>query len=147
MAKNFNPNLAKIHRSYTVEEVADLYGVHKNTVRAWIKKHGLITNDENRPTLILGRHLRLFLQNRRTQNKRKCLLHEVYCLKCRKPQVPAENMADYLPISNTTGRLISLCPKCETLVNKYISLSQIQAIKDKLAISFPEGTKTHNQED
>ena len=147
MSKNHNPNRAKIHRSYTVEEVADLYEVHKNTVRAWINKHGLKTNDDLRPVLILGCNLKEFLQNRRTKNKRKCLPHEVYCLKCRKPQVPAGSMADYLPITNTTGRLISLCPKCESLVNKYISLSQIQTIKDKLAISFPEGTEAHNEED
>ena len=147
MAKNFNPNFSKIHRSYTVEEVADLYSVHKNTVRTWINKHGLNTNDDLRPVLILGRDLKEFLQNRRTKNKRKCLPHEVYCLKCRKPQVPAGSMADYLPMTDTTGRLISICPTCESLVNKYISLSQIQTIKDVLAISFPEGTKTHNQED
>lgn len=147
MAKNFNPNRAKIHRSYTVEEVASLYSVHKNTVRAWINKHGLLVNDDLRPALILGRDLRQFHQDRRTKNKRKCLPHEIYCLKCRKPQVPAENMADYLPESETGGRLISLCPECESLVNKYISLSQILTIKAKLAITFPEGTKTHNQED
>lgn len=28
-----NPRLAKIHRSYTVEEVAGVFGVHRNTVR------------------------------------------------------------------------------------------------------------------
>jgi len=147
MAKNFNPNLAKIHRSYTVEEVANLYGIHKNTVRTWTKKHGLKTNDELRPTLILGHNLRSFMQEKRIKNKCECLPHEVYCLKCRKPQTPAGNMADYLPISNTTGRLISLCPECGSLNNQYKRLDQIQAIKDKLAISFPEGTKTHNQED
>ena len=147
MAKNHNPNRAKIHRSYTVEEVANLYGVHKNTVHAWIKKHGLLINDNLRPTLILGRDLRQFHQERRTKNKRKCLPHEVYCLKCRKPQVPAGDMADYIPITETKGRLISLCPECESLINQYKRLDQIQAIKSKLAISFPEGTKTHNQED
>ena len=147
MAKNFNPNLAKIHRSYTVEEVANLYGVHKNTVRAWINKHGLKTNDNLRPVLILGRDLKGFLQERKKKNKCKCLPHEVYCLKCRKPQIPAENMADYIPITETKGRLISLCPECGSLINQYKRLDQIQAIKSKLAISFPEGTKTHNQED
>ncbi len=147
MAKNFNPNLAKIHRSYTVEEVANLYGVHKNTVRAWIKKHGLPTNDGMKPILVLGSHLREYLQKRRTKNKRKCLPHEVYCLKCRKPQVPAGNMADYLPMTDTTGRLISLCPECENPINQYKSLSQIKAIQDKISIMFLEGTKTHNQED
>ena len=34
MAKRHqNPRLAKIHRSYKVDEIADLYGTHKNTVR------------------------------------------------------------------------------------------------------------------
>ena len=147
MAKNHNPNRAKIHRSYTVEEVANLYDVHKNTVHAWIKKHGLLINDNLRPTLILGRDLRQFHQERRTKNKCKCLPHEVYCLKCKKPQVPAGDMADYIPITETKGRLISLCPECGNLINQYKRLDQIQAIKSKLAISFPEGTKTHNQED
>lgn len=147
MAKNHNPNRAKIHRSYTVEEVAALYDIHKNTVRAWINKHGLLTNDDLRPTLILGRNLRQFLQDRRTKDKRKCLPHEIYCLKCRKPQTPAESMADYIPMTDTTGRLLSLCPECESLINKYFSLSQIQAIEAKITVIIPEGTKTHNQEE
>ena len=46
MSKRPNPNLAKIHRNYTVEEVADLFSVHKNTVRLWVK-NGLATNDVN----------------------------------------------------------------------------------------------------
>jgi hypothetical protein len=116
-------------------------------MRAWIKQHGLKINDNLRPTLILGRDLRQFHQDRRTKNKHKCLPHEIYCLKCRKPQVPVENMADYLPESETGGRLISLCTVCESLVNKYISLNQIQEIKDKLTITFSEGTKTHNQDE
>jgi transposase len=37
MAKRPNPNLAKIHRNYTLEEVANLFSVHKNTVRLWVK--------------------------------------------------------------------------------------------------------------
>ena len=42
-----NPRLAKIHRSYTVDEIATLYGVHRNTVRAWIAR-GLATVDQRR---------------------------------------------------------------------------------------------------
>ncbi len=124
-----------------------LYDVHKNTVHAWINKHGLLTNDDIRPILILGRDLKKFLQERRTQNKRKCLPHEFYCMKCRKPQIPAGNMADYLPMTETTGRLISLCPVCESLINKFFSLSKIQSIKGEITVTIPEGTKTHNQED
>lgn len=59
--RHSNHRLAKLHRNYSVEEVAKLYGVHRNTVREWIKR-GLPTNDGKRPTLILGRDLAAFLQ-------------------------------------------------------------------------------------
>ena len=35
--KRLNPRRVKVHRSYTVEEVAKLFRVHKNTVRDWLK--------------------------------------------------------------------------------------------------------------
>ena len=35
-----NPRLIKIHRSYTVEEIAAVLGVHRNTVRQWIRVPG-----------------------------------------------------------------------------------------------------------
>ena len=89
MGKRFNPNLAKIHRNYTVEEVACLFGVHKNTVREWVKQ-GLPATDDRRPMLILGCELRNFLQLKRTKNKRKCKPFEFYCVRCKSPQCPAK---------------------------------------------------------
>jgi transposase len=40
-----NYRLVKIHRSYAVEEIAKLFGIHKNTVRCWVKD-GLATIDD-----------------------------------------------------------------------------------------------------
>ncbi|MGE0484834.1 MAG: hypothetical protein AB7Q81_11900 [Gammaproteobacteria bacterium] len=42
-----NPRLAKLHRSYTEEEVARLFDIHRNTVRACIKQ-GLSVIDTRR---------------------------------------------------------------------------------------------------
>ena len=58
--KRPNPRLVKIHRNYTVEEIACLFGIHKNTVRSWIKM-GLPVTDNCRPQLILGSELAAFL--------------------------------------------------------------------------------------
>ena len=49
----YNPNRAKINRSYTFEELAEVFGVHKNTVSAWVK-NGLPCLHDKRPYLILG---------------------------------------------------------------------------------------------
>lgn len=136
MAKRpYNPNLAKIHWNYTVEEVADLYGVHKNTVRVWIKK-GLQTNDNGRPTLLLGRVLREFISQQRKKNKRPCPPGSLYCVSCKKPQKPVNNMVDYKPMSNTRGRLIGTCPCCNHVINQITSLSKLEQIRHILDVTI-----------
>jgi len=143
MAKRLNPNLAKIHRSYLVEEIANLFSVHKNTVRSWVKD-GLPTNDDKRPVLILGSELRLFLQSKRKINKRKCKPFELYCLRCRAPQVPAGNMVDYEPSKTVIGCLIGICPECSSIINKFSSIAQLELIKDKLEVTFTKPLKHIN---
>lgn len=58
-ARRINPRLIKLHRPYSVEEAARALGVHKNSVRGWIKD-GLPTVDHSRPLLILGQELRAY---------------------------------------------------------------------------------------
>jgi hypothetical protein len=135
-----NPNLAKIHRSYTVEEVSGLFGVHKNTVRSWIK-NGLEVCDDLRPALILGNILRVFLQSKKQKRKQKCKPAEMYCLRCKSPQMPAGGMIDYESLTATTGRLTGFCATCESVVNKFISLEKLTLIKAQMDISFPKAEK------
>lgn len=85
MAKLPNHRLVKIHRSYTVEDVARCLAVHKNTVRRWIKA-GLPTVGGRGKTLILGSQLRSFLEARRKDAKRPCPPGHFYCLKCQAPR-------------------------------------------------------------
>jgi hypothetical protein len=140
MAKNLNPNRAKIHRSYTVEEVSALYGIHKNTVRGWIKK-GLPVCDDLKPCLILGQGLRVFLQASRKNRKQKCKPAEMYCMRCKSPQLPALNMVDYEALTATTGRLIGICGACEGGINKFISLANLALIGGQLDVSLPKAQK------
>ena len=138
--RNPNPRLAKIHRTYTVEEVATLCGVHRNTVRAWVKQ-GLPTNDDKRPMLILGRHLVIFLQTKREKDKRPCQPGEIYCMRCRMPKVPAGDMVDYKPTSDTRGNLIGICPDCETIMYRCISMTKLDQIRGHLDITLPQALR------
>ena len=88
-----NPRLAKIHRSYSVEEMARLFKVHKNTVRNWLRQ-GLEPIDDQRPTVVRGEELRRFLTERRARAKQTCGPGRIYCLPCRAPKVPAGKMAE-----------------------------------------------------
>ncbi len=132
-----NPRLAKIHRNYTVDEIAKLYGVHKNSVRSWIKG-GLPTTDDRRPMLILGRDLVAFLHARRVKNKRPCRPGEIYCMRCRAPQKPAGDMAEYQPITATSGNLIGICPCCESMMYRRVNLARLAQVGANLDITMPQ---------
>jgi hypothetical protein len=132
-----NPNLAKIHRNYTVEEAAELYDVFKGTVRAWIKA-GLPVLNDKRPMLILGSDLVAFHQARRKKNKQQCQPGELYCVRCRAPRKPAGDMADYQIITEKIGNLIAICPDCDNIMNRRVSLSTLEQISGKLSITLPQ---------
>ncbi len=132
-----NPRLAKIHRNYTVDEVAQLFDVHRNTVREWVKR-GLPTSDGKRPMLILGRELVAFLTVRRAKNKRPCPPGEIYCVRCRAPRAPAGEMVDYVPLTATLGNLVAICAACETMMYRRVSLAKLESVRGNLDITMPQ---------
>lgn len=129
-----NWRLVKIHRNYSVEEAAKLLRVHKNSIRDWIRR-GLPVIDERRPVLILGPALREFLVQRRSKNKRPCAPGQIYCVRCRCPQHPAGGMADYKPIMATGGNLVGICPACDALMYRRVSLAKLEAARGNLDVT------------
>lgn len=135
--RRLNPRLVKIHRNYTVEEAARLLGTHKNTIRTWIKQ-GLPAIDRQRPTLIHGLDLSEYLAKRRKRVRQTCPPDHVFCVKCRVPKIPAGNMADYLPLTPTSGNLRGICPDCDTLIYRRASLAKLDVSAPRLEIAFPQ---------
>lgn len=133
-----NPRLAKINHNYTIAEVADLFGVHRNTVRAWIRS-GLPTLSDERPFLILGSELRAFLVERRAKAKRPCPPGMLFCLKCRLPRRPARGMADFVTVAVGAGDLCALCEACGTVMHRRAQRDQVGAILPGCAVQFTEG--------
>ena len=132
-----NHRHVKIHRTYSVEDVASLFGVHKNTVLAW-KKIGLEPIDDRKPMLFQGLTLATFLQAKRAKNKRPCKPGEIYCVRCRTPKVPAGDMAEYQPVTATVGNLMAICPDCELMMNRRISRSKLDQFRRQMDITLPQ---------
>ena len=140
-----NHQRVKIHRSYMVEEVSRLLGVHRNTVREWMKR-GLPTIDSRRPALILGRHLVAFLEARRSNNKRRCAPGEIYCVRCRVPRHPAGDMAEYQPLTATLGNLVGICPTCEAMIYRRVNPARLEQVRGRLE-ARAAGTATYRRDD
>ena len=135
MARRPNWRLVKTHRSYAVEEIAQLFGVHKNTVRTWLK-NGLESIDRRRPTLVQGRELVKFLRDRQSKSKTPLSPSHLYCVRCRAGRRPAGNMADYRPMTPMTGNLSGICPECDTIMNRRVALVKLREVGPDLEIAF-----------
>ena len=132
-----NHRLVKIHRTYTVEEIATLFDIHRNTVRSWIKAK-LEPIDDKRPLLILGRTLADYLRDKKSKLKSPCGPGRMYCLKCRAPKAPAGAMGEYRPLTPTSGNLIGICPDCETLLFRRVSLAKLSLVAHGIQVTLPE---------
>jgi hypothetical protein len=142
--RRIDPRLAKLHRTYTVEEVARLFGAHRNTVRAWLKS-GLEPIDDVRPTLILGDELRRFLGERRASRKRPTPCGMIFCLRCREHRRPAGGMVDYLPRTGTTGDLQGICPDCDAMLYRRTSFAAMATVRGNLDVTIREADQRITQ--
>ena len=137
--RKLNHRLVKIHRNYSVAEVAELSGLHKNTVRNWVKRDGLRTIDDKRPMLFHGLVLRKFIKKRRTKNKHPCKQGEIYCVGCHAPKIPAGNMVDCIPVTETLGNLQAMCPDCDSIINRSINMTKIREVCGNMDVTFLKG--------
>lgn len=131
--KRLNPRLPKMHYSYTVEEIAVLYHVHHNTVRAWLKS-GLPAIDEARPILVAGAELRRFIEGQRAAAKRPCPPDTMFCFRCQAPRGPALGMADFVERKGGAGNLQALCEACETLMCRRTRREDIPRIMPNVVV-------------
>lgn len=129
--RSYNLRLVKATWPYSVQEIAELFGVHKNLPLRWMHE-GLIADTSVRPFLIRGDELIRFLRERQGRRKRKCALREFYCFKCRTPKEAYLGIADIEIESPTRFRVKTICPICST------SMSKVQAMRnlEKIQASF-----------
>ena len=133
--RRFNPRTAKSRRTYTIEEVASTFGVHKNTARRWVAE-GLPVIDARRPMLIHGHDLAAFLAERQQKLKSRCGPGQIYCLACRAPKQPAGLAAECILDDSPTGNLRGTCPDCNHLMHRRVSLARLAGIRGPLDITF-----------
>lgn len=113
--------------TYEVAEVAKLLGIHRNTVRRWLKE-GLQPIDYRRPLLIHGADLKAFLAKRREKRRQTCRPDELYCFRCRAPRTPWGRTADLSYRNEKIARLAALCALCETPMHRTVRCADLPAL-------------------
>ncbi len=103
----------KRSRSYTVPELASLFGIRVGTVRRWIRR-GLPVIDDQRPKLIHGKQLRQWLIAQRTERRIKCGPREMYCCKCRDAREMMPGSAVVTFRNEKSASIKAQCIECGT---------------------------------
>lgn len=121
-----NPWRAKTNRAYTINEVALLYKVTRQTVRNWVSA-GLKVCDNSKPILVRGADLRDFLESRRQRKRRPCQPGQIYCVGCREVRQPKDDRAilELSPTGRATIR--GQCPVCDSRIFRRVSLGKESA--------------------
>ena len=136
-SRRVNPNRVKLHRSYSVAELAACCDVHKNTVRHW-QANGLHPIEPRKPYLFHGATARKYLAARKASRKRPCPPGTIYCFKCRQPRAPAMGMVEVASQNATTGNLSAICDTCGTMMHRRTRLTAISAIMPNLDVQIRE---------
>ena len=123
--KRINHNLRLIRQdySYTVKEVADLFGIDTHTVLRWVREDGLMTIPQTRPYLIHSTKLHAFLSKRQAERKQPCGEDQMYCMKCRSPQGVGRGTLVVKPEPKFL-RLGGKCEVCGTRMNRRVTLEK-----------------------
>lgn len=137
MNRRINSNRVKIHRNYTVRELADRLGIHKNTVTHW-QQQGLAPIEKRRPYLFHGTTVRAFLIARDKARKRPCPSGMLYCFKCREPRSPVPNSIEYIPKQARSGNLRAVCSACGTGMNRSARQTAIASVLPGLLVQITE---------
>jgi hypothetical protein len=137
VARRVNPRAVKLHRSYSVPELAACFGIHKNTVRYW-QRDGLKPLDGGRPALFQGAIVRAFLSARNASRKRPCPPGTLYCFRCREPRPPALGMVDFVSVNCKSGNIRAICATCETVMHRKASRAALASILPGCEVQFVE---------
>jgi len=119
-------SLKPIRRNYTysVDEIAELFGITPDTVFRWIRNEGLKRIPQSRKYFVHSAELTKFLTKRNAKNKQPCNEDEIFCCKCRKPRKPEPASLEFRHLPNKTIRVIGKCCVCGIRMNKLVSATK-----------------------
>lgn len=139
MKRKFNLNHIKKNYSYSILEICESFGKHKNTIYNWIDD-GLKTLGNQKPILIHGSDLKEYLHKKyHTKKSIRQSENEIFCCKCQKYQKPFGNLIDVFLYTKNRGNLQGICEVCDTKIYQTFGVRKLGLIEKTFDV-----VKVHN---
>ena len=145
MKRTYDPRKVKRHRSYTVQELAELYEVGPNTVRQWIKKQGLPVIEGTYPALLHCEAIRTWMIAWQAARKWTCAADEMSCLKCRSGRKVIAGTFRVIQTNQVSFMLHGDCETCGRPMNRATSWAKLEAEKANFIGNAPTHYASRNE--
>ena len=131
--RKYNTRRISRNRSYTIQEITELFGLHKNSVLIWLRT-GLKKIDCQKPYLINGGDLVDFLEAKKKKRRQKCKPNELFCLKCKSPRLSKPDCIQITERNIYRLKISGRCQICNTKMFKDASVQRRSEIEKTFAI-------------
>ena len=122
--RTYNVRLIRRNLSYSINEIAELFALHPQAVRQWLKA-GLQTIDDRKPILIHGTELIRFLTERQSARKQRCQPDQFFCCQCRVPKRPRAGLVSVQVLNERQLNLAGHCEDCGSPMNQLGSVRRL----------------------
>lgn len=130
--RKFNIRMITSKKSYTIEEIADLFNIHPVSISRWFTE-GLKKIDDKHPSLVFGEDLINFLSLKKQLNKHPCEDNQLFCVKCQEPRQSRNNTV-CIKVNDSRTIIVGSCEICGTKMNKAISPKKIDFYQQILTV-------------
>lgn len=131
MSCKYNLHLIKERASYSVDQMALLFGVNKKTPLRWLGEGLSVIEENTKPLLVMGKELKKFLRLKKQKRKTTLAEGEYYCMKCQRGVGPTPGSEHVTKTGKVYGKnrveqlkRVALCANCGTKVIRYLGVSQ-----------------------
>lgn len=124
MAKRVSARRIKKNRLYTYDEAGDVLGLTGHTVRSW-RSGGLEVMATCKPHYVLGAALIAYIEGKQVKRSANGALDEMFCFTCKARRKPLGALVDYIPITDTRGRLMGLCGLCDGPLHRFVGKTDL----------------------
>ena len=130
--RTYNSRLIKARLSYTMSEIARLYGIHVRTVQEWHKQGLNPIESSFRPRLFTGYEVRRFLEKRKQSRKIRLKDDEFYCPKCRAARISDPEDINIIDTKRRIGKadfsvyIKGICKICSCKLTRFSTRSKVK---------------------
>jgi hypothetical protein len=130
----YNLRLIRRDLSYSIPEIAELYHLHPNAIRRWIKD-GLVFIDTQKPYLVHASDLIAYLGRRQQKRKRGCASGEMFCCRCRAPRRPATGAVTVEQVNARQIMVRGACELCGAKMNRGGLLQRLGILEQEFTVT------------